>query len=415
MRPDFARRRLVIALLAALALVAGATGAVVGAGGDDGGEGDTASMPSPGRGQPQERISFLAKIVPPSAREQRQSGPVFPRSVADLARRLPLERKVAQLFLLGFRGTDSTAEIFGRLRRLDLGGLVIDSPNYLDSAQLGTLAAETAAVARQRRRVPPWVLAPQEGGELNSFPDLPPAALPADLGSTREAAAAASESAATLRGLGLTGVLGPVVDVGLGAGSALGARVYSDDPAEVAGYAEATVRAYRAERVFSAAKHFPGLGASDQSTQEGPATVGLGLDELAQRDLVPFEAAVEAGVPGVMIGHALYPFTDFTTPASLSKQVATDLLRRRLGFRGVALSDDLADPAITAIYTVPDAAVQAVQAGVDMLYISGSAGDQQAAYVAVLRAVRRGTIPRRRLDSAVGRILLAKQDYDLIR
>jgi beta-N-acetylhexosaminidase len=166
--------------------------------------------------------------------------------------------------------------------------------------------------------------------------------------------------------------------------------------------------------VFSSVTHFPGLGAADQSTEEGPATVGLGLEELRGRDLIPFEAAVDAGVPGVILGHALYPFSDFTVPASLSKQVATDLLRRDLRFKGVAITDDLADPAITTIYTVPDAAVRALRVGADMIYISGGPGDQQAAYVAVLRAVRRGRVPRSRLNEAVGRILLAKQDYDLI-
>jgi beta-N-acetylhexosaminidase len=111
----------------------------------------------------------------------------------------------------------------------------------------------------------------------------------------------------------------------------------------------------------------------------------------------------------VIVGHALYPFNDFTVPASLSSEVETGLLRRRLRFRGVAMTDDLADPAITAIHTVPDAAVRALRAGADMIQISGTAGDQQAAYVAVLRAVQRGRIPRARLDQAVGRILLAKR------
>jgi beta-N-acetylhexosaminidase len=412
-----ARRRLLIAVIAALALAAGVAGVVVGAG-HDGDDGDTASnVPTPGRGAPQERVSFLARIVPPPAqRERGGGGAAVPRSVADLARRLPVERKVAQLFLFGFRGTDLTSEIFGRLRRLDLGGVVIAGPNYTDVTQLGSLAGEAAVIANEERHVKPWVMTTQEGGELNSFPDLPPAALPADLGSAAEAGAAAKESASTLHGVGLNGVLGPVVDVG-GAetGSALGARVYSDQPDEVAAYAEATVGAYRAEHVFSAVKHFPGLGATDQSTEEGPATVGLGLDELRARDLIPFGAAIDAGVPGVVIGHALYPINDFTVPASLSKGVATDLLRREMHFEGVAITDDLADPAITTIHTVPDAAVQALRAGVDMLYISGGVGNQQSAYVAVLRAVQRGRIPRRRLDQAVGRILLAKQDYDLIR
>jgi beta-N-acetylhexosaminidase len=411
-----ARRRILIALIAALALGAGAAGVVVGAGHESGAGGAASNVPTPGRGAPEERVSFLARIVPPPAqRQRRRQGPAVPRSVADLARRLPVERKVAQLFLFGFRGTDLTAEIFGRLRQLDLGGVVIAGPNYTDVAQLGALAGEVAVIARDERHVPPWVVASQEGGELNSFPDLPPAAPPADLQSAGEAATAASESAATLRGLGLNGVLGPVVDVGQESGSALGARLYSDNPQEVAAYADATVTAYRKEHLLSSVGHFPGLGAADQPTEEGPATVGLGLDELRQRDLVPFRAAIDAGVPAVLLGHALYPFNDFTVPASLSKQVATDLLRRELHFKGVAITDDLADPAITAIHTVPDAAVQAVRAGADILYVSGSTGDQQAAYVAVLRAVQRGRIPRRRLDQAVGRILLAKQDYDLIR
>jgi beta-N-acetylhexosaminidase len=411
-----ARRRLALALLVVLAVAAGAAGVVVGAGHGDGDESGS-GVPSAGREAPKEHISFLAKIVPPPARSQRGGrGSPVPKSVADLARRLPTERKVAQLFVLGFQGTDTTAEIFARLGRLDLGGIVLAAANYVDVGQLGTLAGQAAAVAGESHHVPPWVFASQEGGELNSFPDLPPSTAPADLPSAREAESEARESAASLLALGVNAVLGPVVDVGSSeTGSALGSRVYSDNPDEVATYADATVRAYRAEHVFSAAAHFPGLGATDQSTQDGPATVGLGLDELRERDFNPFKAAIDAGVPGVLIGSALYAFNDFTVPASLSRQVDSGLLRRELHFKGVAMTDDLADPAITTLHTIPDAAVQALRAGADMLYISGTAGEQQAAYVSVLRAVQRGRVPRRRLDEAVGRILLAKQDYGLIR
>jgi beta-N-acetylhexosaminidase len=402
-------------VLAAIALAAVAAGVVVGAGHGDGDE--TASgVPSPGRDSPKEHISFLAKIVPPPAESRRGGGSPVPKSVADLARRLPLERKVAQLFVVGFNGTDTSADIFGRLARLDLGGVVLASGNYVDVTQLGTLANEVTTVARERRHVPPWVFASQEGGELNSFPDLPPTAAPADLSSAREAESQARESAKNLLALGINGVLGPVVDVGSSeTGSALGNRVYSDAPDEVATYADRVVRAYRAEHVFSSASHFPGVGATDQSTQDGPATVGLGLDELRQRDLVAFRAAIDAGVPGVTVASALYPFSDFTVPASLSRAVDSTLLRREMRFKGVAMTDDLADPGITTLHTIPDAAVMALRAGADALYISGGPGDQQTAYVAVLRAVQRGRIPRRRLNEAVGRILLAKQDYWLIR
>jgi beta-N-acetylhexosaminidase len=404
---------LVVSLVALVALGAAIAGAVVGAGQGD----DPESGAIMGRaGRPPEQVSFLAKIIPARrGRAEPARGPRVPRSVADLARRLPVERKVAQLFLVGFEGTDLNAEIFRRLRRLDLGGIVLARSNYVDPALLGQLGGEARVIAADVGHVPPWVMAIQDGGEFNSLPGLPPPQAPADLRSAGEGEVQASETATTLRGLNVTGVLGPVADVGFESGSALGARVYSDDPEEVAGYADAVVHAYRGARLFSAAKHFPGLGSADQSTEVGPATVGQELDELRERDLLPFEAAIEAGVPGVVLSHALYPVSDFTQPGSLSRSIVTDLLRDELGFAGVAITDDLADPAITTTYSVPEAAVLALRAGADMLFVSGTAGDQQAAYAAVLRAVRSGRISRARLDQALERVLFVKEDYGLIR
>jgi beta-N-acetylhexosaminidase len=403
-----------MALVAVVAVTAAGAGAIVGAN-QDGDEPTPEPLPQRS-GQPLDRTSFLARIVPTREQERPAArGPNVPRSVADLARRLPLERKAAQLFLFGFRGTDLTAEIFRRLRRLDLGGIVLAAPNYTgDPSLLGQLGGEATVIARQEGHVPPWVLAVQDGGEFNALQGLPPALAPADLASAKEAADQATETAKTMRGLNVTGVLGPVVDVGFESGSALGARVYSDDPADVSAYAEAVVRAYREDRLFGAVKHFPGLGTADQSTELGPASVGLDLAQLRERDLRPFQAAIEAGAPGVLLSHALYPISDFTRPGSLTRAIATDLLRRELGFKGVAITDDLADPAITAAYSVPEAAVQALQAGADLLFVSGPPGDQQAAYAAVLRAARRGEIPRRRLNDALLRALEAKEDYGLI-
>jgi beta-N-acetylhexosaminidase len=360
------------------------------------------------------RTSFLARLIPPPA-ERPRGGAGVPRSVSDLTKRLPRQRKVAQLFLLGFRGKDLNSAIFRQLRRLDLGGIVIDAGNYTDPQQLGLLAGEAGLIAKQEKHVPPWVMASQEGGAFNAFPDLPPANVASDQASVEQAVREADEAGATLRPLGVSGILSPVADVGLAEDPAVGPRAFSDEPRRVADYARAVVGAYRRKRLFAAVKHFPGLGAASQSTEEGPANVGQSLDELRARDLVPFRAAIEAGVPAVVLSHGLYTTDDFVTPASLSKKVATGLLKRELKFGGVAITDDLADPPITALGSIPDAAVQAVQAGADMLYISGPAGDQQAAYVAVLRAVRNGEITRRRLDEAVLRILSVKRDYGLIR
>ncbi|MFN2617430.1 MAG: glycoside hydrolase family 3 N-terminal domain-containing protein [Thermoleophilaceae bacterium] len=374
-----------------------------------------ADVPEASRGAPVQRLSFLARLIPPAPDRSRPRGPRIPRSIDDLARRLPLERKVAQLFLVGFRGSNLTADVFKSLRGLDYGGLVIDRPNYKGVQLLGALAGEAQVISRQAKHVPPWVMAPQPGGDFNAFPDLPPSDAPADLRSPAQGGSQAAKSGATLRQLNVTGVLAPSLDVGGADDPAVGALAYSENPREVAAFADATVRTYRRVGVFSAAAHFPGLGAASQPTDQGPATVGLSLGELRRRDLVPFRTAIDAGVPAVVLSHALYTVDDFTEPGSLSVRVATHLLRGELHFRGVAITDDLADPAVTSQRSVPEAAVQALKAGADMLFISGPPSDQRAAFVAVLRAVRRKEISRRRLDEALFRTLIAKRRYKLIR
>jgi len=403
--------RLVAIVAVVLVLGATAVGALIGGGGQK-----AAPVPEAGRQSNEERrTSFLARIIPPEASAEASAEAGVPKSVAELAKRLPADRKVAQLFLVGFQGRDLNAPIYRQLRRLDLGGIVIGSQNYTDPQQLAALAGEAGVVARKERHVPPWVMATQEGGEFSDFADLPPATAASDLATVGQATDEARATGRSLRRLGVNGVLGPVVDVGLENDLAIGARAFSDDPELVASYAAALVRTYRDKRVFAAVKHFPGLGSASQSTEAGPANVGLSLDELANRDLVAFRAAFRAGAPGVVISNGLYAPDDFILPGSLSKSITTDLLREELRFEGIAITDDLADPSVTALGTVPDAAVQAVKAGADMVQISGSPGDQQAAYVAVLRAVRSGEIPAERLDEAVLRVLNGKRDYGLIR
>jgi beta-N-acetylhexosaminidase len=349
-------------------------------------------------------------------RERRGAGrPDAGAQVRALARRMPIENRVAQLFLLGFEGQDLTAPIFEQLRGRGLGAIAFGSHNYVSADQLALLAGETSLIAEQEGHVAPWVLAPQEGGELNAFPDLPPATAPADLDSAASAFKEAVEAAAALRGAGLDGVLAPVVDVAAPDGPAVGARAFSDDPRDVAGYARAVVDAYRAESMLTAPAHFPGLGSGSEDTRLGLSQVGSSIDVLRARDLVPFRAAIDAGAPAITMSNGLYVTDDFVTPGSLSAALIGGLLRRELGFRGIVITDDLADPAVTALTTVPEASVDAIRAGVDLLFISGPPAVQDDAYDAVLRAARSGAIPPARLREALLRNLSLKRNYGLIR
>jgi beta-N-acetylhexosaminidase len=411
MRNPTRRASAAIAMSAAVAVTA-AGGLALSSCGDEEGAGTAPrEQPAAQRGG---ETSFLARIIPRRPEQPTQEAGGVPAQVANLVRGLPLDRKVAQLLLLGFSGQDLTAEVFTELRRLDLGGLVVNAANYTDPNQLAALAGEALVIAEQEGHVAPWVMAPQEGGEFNALADLPPATAPADLRSDEEAADEAEEAAATLRPLGITGVLAPVLDVSPPSGTAVGRRAYSDEVRHVVRYARATIGAYRAGRVLSAPGHFPGLGSGSEDTRQGPSNVGLDLDQLRRRDLLPFSAAIAAGVPAIVVSNGLYVTDDFVTPATLSKKITTDLLRGELGFRGISITDDLADPPVTALTSIPEAAVQAVNAGADMLYISGSPDDQRAAYAAILRATRSGKISSARIDEAVGRILSVKRDYGII-
>jgi beta-N-acetylhexosaminidase len=385
------------------------------------GAGDGASfqdrkLPPEASGRGSERrgqTSFLAQLVPPAPEELR--GPRVPRSLADLARRLPLDRAVAQLFLFGFEGQDATAPIYQEVRRLDLGGVVIQGRNYRDPQQLAALTGEFGAVARAEGHIPPWVMTEQDGGESSQLPDLPPGSAPGEFRSPANAAAAMAEATVALRALGITGLFDPPLDVQPGeAEGVLGTQALKGQPEDVARYGVAVIRACRTARMLCAAKHFPGIGAASNPTDEGPAQIGLSMEQLTGRDLVPFAAAVRAGIGAIVVGHGLYDADDFVTPASISPNIIRGLLRKRLGFEGVAITDDLADPGVSTFAPVPDAALEAIRAGADLVYISGPLGEQVAAYTAVLDAARRGEISKKRIREALLRVLQAKREVGLL-
>jgi beta-N-acetylhexosaminidase len=413
------RRRIIVRRVTAIvviALLVGATVAVIRSRGED--EPSTTSLNLPaatGNGDgPASHVSFLERLIPPPP--SRVSGPAAPRSLADLARRLPLERAVAQLFLLGFTGKDTSAPIFKELQRLDIGGVVVDGGNYDSAQQLAGLNAQLSSAAANAKHLPPWIMAEQDGGDGSQFPDLPPSLAPGQYESAADAAAAMTSAATTLKALGVNGLLEPDLDVAGDeeAPSALGSRALSDDPDTVADYARRVVASCRQLVVLCAAKHFPGIGAADTVTDEGTAQIGLPLDQLMARDVVPFAAAIKAGISAIVVGEGLYETDDFITPAALSQKITTNLLRKRLRFGGLAVTDDLADPGVSSLEQVPDAAVDAIKAGADMVHISGELSDQEAAYTAVLNAVRSGAISEARLRQSLLRVLVAKGGYGLL-
>ena len=316
---------------------------------------------------------------------------------------LPLPRAVAQLFVIGSDGD----RVGARMRTRGWGGVALAPGDVVDPGRAAGIGREVAAAARRARHVPPLVVAEQTGGPASTFPGLPPRAQPlaGDGGTPAAVRRDARRGARALRRVGVRMTLAPVADVGVAAGP-LQDRVFSDDPGAVSRLAAAAVEGWRDGGVVPAVGHFPGQGAASEDPDVANATVGLSESELRARDLRPF-AAVARRAPVIVLSNAVYAAWDGVTPATVLPEV-TRLLRRDLGYRGVVMSADLAGTAPVLGTGVGEAAVQALAAGADLLYVSGSPARQEAAYRAVLRAVRSGRISRARLRDSLRRVLALK-------
>ncbi len=327
---------------------------------------------------------------------------------------LSLDRAVAQLFLIGFAGTDARSPLLASLHAHDWGGVVLDASNFVDAHQVSALTGLMERSVAQARHTPPFIVARQAGGSQSTFADLPPEPQ-FQQGNGGRGAVAQAQAIATARALSRLGVnmnLAPDADLAYEGG--VGAdRAFSTDPAVVVAMTSAALRGYRMTRVISVPGPFPGEGAAAQDPAYGAASVGLSLAQLRARDLQPF-AAVVGQAPAMQLSDALFTALDPVTPATLSAP-AIALLRHGLGYRGVIISGDLQAASAAVGGQVGQDAVDALRAGADMLYISGDAAAQDAAFRAVLAAVHSGQLSQRQIAQSVARELALKRVYRLVR
>jgi beta-N-acetylhexosaminidase len=340
-----------------------------------------------------------------------------PGPVRDSVRKMSAQQKVDQVLALGFEGTDGTSPVIAELRERQLGAVFVAGRNWTGKAQGKALISELRSAGRRGGRIPPVVMATQEGGEYRSFEDLPPDATElqvGDLGSFAAAEEWGAETATALKRTGIDLALFPAADVAP-LESPLSDRAFSDDHEIAASLTLAAIRGCERARMACAPGRFPGLGAASQDTDEGPATVGLDEAMIEERDLRPFRAAVEEEAPAIVLSHAFYAAYDAVTPASLSPAIATTLLRGELEFEGVAITDDLAAGAIRSGYSVANAAVEAVSAGADLVLIGEPGREQERARALLLSAARTGKVSQDRLDAAAGHVLELKRRLGLLR
>ena len=285
-----------------------------------------------------------------------------------------------------------------------LGGVLLFAENITGPEQLRALSADLRA-----NNPDVLIAADEEGGTItraeartgSSYPGNSALGAADDTGLTRRVAASIG---AMLAGGGVNLDLAPDVDVDSNpANPIIGVRSFGADPARVAAHAAAFIDGVQSHLVAACAKHFPGHGRTNTDSHVVLPVAGASLQELRDTDLLPFRAAIAAGVRSVMTAHVVFPEVD-TVPATISRKFLNDILRGELGFDGVVITDALEMAAIGDSEASAEGAVAALTAGADLLCLPGEWAAQRRARDTLASAVRRGAVPRARVEESAARV-----------
>lgn len=311
-------------------------------------------------------------------------------------------------FIIGFDDASVPPYVEKMIGTGGIAGIVLFSRNLRSPGQTAGLCGELQAIAAKAGFPPLIIAVDQEGGSVNrigSGATRFPAAMA--LAATRDTGLASRVGrcmAGQLLSLGINMNFAPVLDLAANRRNpSIGVRSFGDDPAVVAAFGEAFAGGLEEGGIAAVAKHFPGLGSSEKDSHDELPHVSKSLRDMEASDIFPFARVIRSGISGIMIGHACYAGLS-NLPAGLSEPVACGLLRRRLRFEGVSITDDLEMGAIRKYGSAPEAAVAALAAGVDLALICHSADDQKRALAEAGRAVSDGVIARRPAGATETRI-----------
>ncbi|MBL7198555.1 MAG: hypothetical protein ISS56_00245 [Anaerolineae bacterium] len=366
-------------------------------------------------------------LIPSPTLPTPRPDPVAQR-VDQLLSRMTLEEKVGQLFLVFFVGPDLSPSLQELVAQYHVGGILLFSStdNVQSMPQVAQLINQVQGEAVSHGAgIPLFVALDQEGGSVvrlargaTVFPSN------MALGATRSidnARLMAQVTATELKALGINMNLAPVVDVNNNPDNpVIGTRSFGSSPQQVADLGAAMIETYKANGIIATAKHFPGHGDTATDSHLALPVIPHRIERLEATELLPFRAAIRAGVDAIMTAHVLVPAVDPSPalPATLSSDVLQGLLRDRLRYQGLITTDSLGMRAIGQAYGVPEAAGMAFLAGADLLALGADPGhmpaEQRSACQHVLSLVESDPLLESRLNESIRRILLVKARYGLL-
>ena len=345
------------------------------------------------------------------------------KDLRSFVNKMTLSDKIGQMMMVGFQGQglSESPELYTLISSYSVGGIVLLERNAHDPQQIAQLITEAQNLTKQTRvGIPLFVSINHEGGVVvritegvTGFPGN------MAIAASREheyAYLAAALAAKELRAMGINMNLAPVLDVNDNPlNPIIGARSFGSSPEQVIKLGRETIKGLQQNGIVAVAKHFPGHGSVDIDSHVGLPVINKSVSELERVELPPFQMAVEEGVEVIMTAHIVVPAWEPTPhlPATLSSAILIDLLRERMRFKGIIMTDSLGMGAIVTGLGQGRAAVEAVKAGADIVLSTGLLEDQIAIHQALSTAVQNGKILQSQIDQSVVRILRVKFKYGL--
>ena len=332
----------------------------------------------------------------------------------DIVASMTLEEKVGQVIHIGMAGKRVNAQVIKEIQDYKVGGVILFAANFGTAANLKELNTDLQKLALKANGIPLLISTDQEGGRVLRIGPDGTAQFPGAmaLGQTAEPQYAEDVGVVTgyeLRKLGVNLVLAPVLDVNNNPRNpVINVRSFGSNPEVVTRMGTALARGLRESLSVPVIKHFPGHGDTDTDSHLALPRIGRDLAALEQTELVPFRAAIQENAEIVMTAHILFGSLDKENPATLSKDIIGNLLRKQLGFDGLVMTDAMEMHAIAKQYTNRVSVKKAFAAGVDIILLTSDGPIVTEMYTSLLRAFQDGELSVDQLNQSVERQIRLK-------
>lgn len=312
--------------------------------------------------------------------------------------------KLGQMVMIGIQGTDVTEDSLFMLHQYHIGGIILFDRNMRSKAQVANLNKKLQDQCNEK--VPLFIAIDEEGGIVSRMKDdLIPPPSQRSIADSNEAYKSAYNIANELKKMGFNVNFAPVADVGNGE------RNFSNDANTVAQFVRSAVDGYSHAGMVCALKHFPGIGRGKQDTHVDSVVVNEDFNTIYNSDILPFRNVIsnqDLDNYMVMVSHVTYPSFAGNTPACVSPVIMKDILRKKLGYQGIIITDDLEMGAIANYYGFDRIGVEAVKAGADIVLVCHEYQHGADVYLGLLEALEAGEITQEEVDNSVRRILKYK-------